>query len=163
MARLLAGEAVEEVEPLTQVVLGGAFWCLAASEDHPRSHQAWFQPGGEKLPVYERFCHWAESHLESASATPKGVASIAHYVLLPKYDWGVADYHLSAIQPLIKSQQPTIGFSLQEAAQAKRVTVVGTEEDYPESALRELRSCGCIVERIEGENGTMAANLASLI
>lgn len=82
--------------------------------------------------------------------------SIQHYVLLPLYGWGVAEWDLNLIEPLLRSSHPTIGFSLAEARLAKRVTVVGGEQVFSDEALQVLRRAGCQVERIL-EDGTVIA------
>ena len=85
---------------------------------------------------------------------------IQHYLLLPSFDWGVADWYLQAARPFIKRHLPTVGFSLAEAAQATRVTVVGGEQFFSDEDLRNLRASGCIVERINGDGMSIATQLA---
>jgi hypothetical protein len=55
-----------------------------------------------------------------------------------------------------------VGFSLSEAALAERVTVVGNETDFPESALNVLRAAGCFVERVEGNGTSIASKIREL-
>jgi hypothetical protein len=86
---------------------------------------------------------------------------IAHYLLLPAYDWGIADWHLNLVRPFIKKHRPAIGFSLAEAACAVRVTVVGGPRDFPDSALDELRAAGCQVERLQGVGPDSGTDIAS--
>ncbi len=98
---------------------------------------------------------------ESASEVKEPEAStlhsrIDHYVLLPLYAWGVADWDLSLIQPLLQHAHPTIGFSLAEARLARRVTVVGGPGAISAEALAMLRAAGCQVERLM-EDGTLVA------
>ncbi len=80
------------------------------------------------------------------------------YLLLPSFDWGVSDWHLDVIKPFVKRHKPTIGFSLNEASSAKRVIVIGDEQDFPEDYLLQLRQAGCLVDRIN-ENGTSIATI----
>jgi len=162
IAQLLCGETIQDLEPIPEVVLGGAFWLLAASEESPHLHQAWYQPNKEVCPIVEQMLQWQASNPKNTSPTPSESHLISHYVLLPAYEWGIPDYHLDALRPYIKTHQPTIGFSVSEAAKAKRVTVIGSEEEYPEKELRQLRSKGCIVERIQGDGTTLASRLAKL-
>ena len=82
---------------------------------------------------------------------------ISHYVLLPLYAWGVADWDLSAIQPMLQKSHPTIGFSLDEASLARRVTVVGGEGALSKEAFSMLQANGCYVERIM-DDGTLVAS-----
>ena len=85
---------------------------------------------------------------------------IEHYLLLPLYDWGVAEYHLEVTRPFIQKYHPTIGFSIQEAALAKKVTVIGGELTFSDEALSELRSSGSIVDRVTGDGISIATQLA---
>lgn len=81
---------------------------------------------------------------------------ISHYVLLPLYAWGAAEWDMELIAPIIQEKHATIGFSLTEAAMADRVTVVGGTEVYSDQALEVLRKSGCIVERLLPD-GTLVA------
>ena len=87
---------------------------------------------------------------------------ISHYLLLPSFEWGVADWHLKVARPFIKRHQPTVGFSIAEAEKAKQVTVIGGEEQFPEADLAQLRGQGCVVRRIEGDGTKIASQLAAL-
>jgi hypothetical protein len=100
--------------------------------------------------------HDAEKTKGKAHIIDKGQSSISHYVLLPLYAWGAADWDLDLIQPLIQHSHPTIGFSLSEARLAQKVTVVGGEGALSEDAVKMLHDSGCIVERIR-EDGTLIA------
>ncbi len=81
---------------------------------------------------------------------------ISHYVLLPLYAWGAANWDLALVEPLLQDSHPTIGFSLAEARHAERVTVVGGEGTISAEAVEMLRQSGCQVERIR-EGGTFIA------
>ena len=86
---------------------------------------------------------------------------IKHYLLLPVYEWGIADWHLDVIQPFVKKYHPTIGFSIKEAALAEKVTVVGNAQSFPDALLEKFRTYGCEVERIDGDGTTIATELSS--
>jgi hypothetical protein len=79
---------------------------------------------------------------------------------LPKYEWGISDWHLEASKPFILKHQPTVGFSLDEAKLAVQVTVVGGEQSFSEEALTQLRNAGCQVDRISGDGTSIATQLA---
>ena len=159
IAQLLIQIRVAGAEAIPDWVLGGAFWLLAAPEGHAAQPQAWYQPNDTHIPVVDALTQKAKISPQSASPTFEGQANITHYLLLPSYEWGIPETYLEAIWPYIKKYQPTVGFSIREAAQAKRITVIGSENEYPEANLRSLRAQGRIVERI-AEDGT---NLAILI
>jgi hypothetical protein len=92
---------------------------------------------------------------------PNFVRPIDHYLLLPLYEWGVADWHLEVIRPFIKKHRVTVGFSIREAALAKQVTVVGNVQSFPEELLEKLRATGCEVNRIQGDGQSIASQLAT--
>jgi hypothetical protein len=85
---------------------------------------------------------------------------IKHYLLLPAYEWGVSDWHLDVIKPFVRKYQPTVGFSIKEAALAAQVTVIGGEGAFSEDSLTSLRSRGCQVERISGDGTSIATQLS---
>jgi hypothetical protein len=85
---------------------------------------------------------------------------IQHYLLLPSYDWGISDWHLEVIRPFVKKHQPTIGFSLKEAVLANKVTIIGSNQTFPDEIVERLRASGCEVERISGDGTTIATELA---
>jgi hypothetical protein len=87
---------------------------------------------------------------------------IAHYLLLPTYEWGIADWHLDVIRPYVKKYLPTIGFSLSEAAQAQVVTVIGGDRSFPESSINQLKAAGCVIEQIRGDGTRIATQLNTL-
>jgi hypothetical protein len=88
-------------------------------------------------------------------ATPI-VHPINHYILLPLYAWGAANWDLALVETLMQDSHPAIGFSLAEARLAKRVTVVGAEGAVSGEALAMLRRSGCQVDRLL-EDGTLIA------
>jgi hypothetical protein len=85
---------------------------------------------------------------------------INHYLLLPRYEWGIADWHLDVIRPFVKKYQPTVGFSLDEAFFARRVTVIGNQQTFADETLNEMRAAGCLVERVSGDGTSIATQLA---
>ena len=65
------------------------------------------------------------------------------------------------LSQLIENHSPSfIGFSLNYAFMAERVTVVGNNDQFPEAALDQLRNAGCRVERINGDGTSIATQLA---
>ena len=85
---------------------------------------------------------------------------IGHYILLPSYEWGVSDWHLDVVKPFVKKYQTTIGFSIDEAKHAARVTVIGNTQSIPEDTVDQLRLAGCLVERISGDGTSIASQLS---
>ncbi len=157
IARLLLGEAVEGVPSLPEIVMGGAFWLLAAEQHSRFVRAAWYSPQDGPRPVVDRLKEVANPPLEPSLPLEKGARVLDYYVLLPSYGGQVSDFYLDWIRPLIKKHKPTIGFSIHEAQLARRVTVVGEPSAHPEESIRLLRDSGCIVDRI-AEGGTDIAS-----
>jgi len=167
------------LEPLPAQVRACNFWLLAAAADSPLSHQAWFQPDGNSLPIVTAIHQWfgsspapvspkpetspiAEEAALSVEADSMSSHPIDHYLLLPLFEWGVIEWHLDAIRPYILRHHPTVGFSLSEAAHANRVTVIGGEITFTEESIEKLRQAGCKVERISGDGTSIATQMAVL-
>jgi hypothetical protein len=158
-ARLIARQEIEGVDPLPEQVIGGAIFCLTGSSDCCAGDHSWYTPEGDAKPIVGAFLK-AESRPESKNIP--GEFPISHYLLLPSFEWGVADWHLNVTRPFIKRHRPTVGFSLEEASQAQQVTVVGGEDNFSDTDLSRLRNQGCLVRRIEGDGPKIAALLAAI-
>jgi hypothetical protein len=158
-ARLIARKPVDGEEPLPEEVIGGAFWLLVGQDDDQMEESGWFTPEGSPQPIVERFTRWEEP---LPAAKNLGNFRFSHYLLLPSFEWGVADWHLNITRPFIKRHRPTVGFSLEEALQAQQVTVVGGEEHFSDEQLTYLRNQGCLVRRIEGDGTKIASQLAAI-
>jgi hypothetical protein len=158
MAALLMGRSTSELEPLPEEVLGGMFWLLTADAESESAEDAWYAPDGQGSPVVEAYQSLFSSPAEKAT----GGYRFDHYLLLPTYEWGVADWHLEVIRGFVKKHRPTVGFSLREAAHAKRVTILGGEEHFHEEDLDQLRHNGSVVRRIKGDGTKVAAQLAAI-
>lgn len=149
---------------LPNYVRAASFWLLCAEPESKYEKDAWFNAVHEaQLPALSFRKHNQDIEKKSPPQQVNPSSSfptIAHYLLLPSFEWGVADWHLEAIKPFIKKHQPTIGFSIQEAARSKKVTVVGGMDSFSSEALSYLRQCGCLVEEISGDGTSIATILA---
>ena len=94
----------------------------------------------------------------SSNSSIKGKKVISHYLLLPSYASGISDAILNKIRPLIKHYHPTVGFSLEEAAFAAKVSVYPDPVLFSEEQLNQLRLNGSIVE-ILPESGIEIATM----
>ena len=165
---LLGSSAEQESE--AQNILAGNFWLLTTAKDDIASPFAWIKEDGSTLPAVNVLSPQTTQTNKTASfQSPKSNEPkqtslnnhpIEHYLLLPTYEWGVADWHLEVIKPFVRKHHPTIGFSIDEAALANIVTIVGGEQSFSEDALANLRSRGCQVERISGDGTSIATQLA---
>lgn len=86
---------------------------------------------------------------------------ISHYLLLPWHESGVSDVILNQVRPVIKQLKPTVGFSVEEAAKAKRVTVFPDPLLFTDSVIDDLRSSGCRVEVLPQSGIEIASHLQS--
>ncbi len=162
-------------EPISSRVMACNFWLLTAAEGSPHQADAWFHPDGSGKGVDESFQLWLSAGSQTRTIAPISSPnqhtqepiqqvnqSIDHYLLLPLFEWGVSEWYLDAIRPFILKHRPTIGFSKIEAARAKRVTVIGSEQLFAGDILDELRNAGCRVDRITGDGTEIASILATL-
>ncbi len=166
------------LDPIPSNVIAGNYWLLAADSDHPLATQTWFQ-GEQHHAAVEQLARLQVRETTPTPDTPGLDTSvdtgpmpaepvngngrqhpIHHYLLLPLYEFGVADWHLNVIRPYVKKYRPTVGFSLAEAALASRVTVLGGPQTFPEEMLERLRHAGIVVERINGDGTSIATQLA---
>ena len=172
MVQALAGPSTKSknnpslaaVNAMPPEVLCGNFWLLCDEPSSQFSDQAWFLPNSKGSPKAQALIRWHSS--PEAKGDLPGAAfqikhqPIQHYLILPAFEWGIADWHLNAARPFIRKYRPMIGFSLNYAFLAERVTVVGNDEQFPDSALEQLRNAGCRVERISGDGTSIATQLA---
>jgi hypothetical protein len=162
MAQLLRGDStqqggsIRQMDPIPDAVIGGAFWLVAESQDDQQALGTWFRPDGEALPIVKAIQKWTGKPPNGKSSPQTESRLLSHYLLIPSFEWGISDFHFDLIRPFVKEHQPTIGFSIEEAIQAKRITVVGGPDIFPEEKANQLRSAGCIVDRLSTESAEMA-------
>jgi hypothetical protein len=179
LARLLAGEkevtnAEIKLDPVPEHILAGNFWLLAASPNTPEANASWYKVDGATLPVVQKFKAWVKAQKVGSPQTPqskqgephqldyKKYKPIKHYLLLPQYAWGVSNWHLEVTRPFIQKHMPTVGFSIEEACSAEKVTVVGDEDSFPLEVIEKLRAAGCNVNQIIGSGTSIATELEEL-
>jgi len=179
LARLLAGENDVShngilLDPIPDHVLAGNFWILTSTHNMPDNKTAWYQEDGTTLPVVQKFKAWVKTQ---KIGQPKKIQSgttqfhpldykqhkpIKHYLLLPIYDWGISDWHLEVIRPFMQKHSPTIGFSVDEACAAEKVTVIGGEDFFSPEVIERLQTAGCSVNLVRGSGTSIASDLESL-
>ncbi len=144
------------------------FWLLCAVESSPFAKEAWYRGDSGPLAAIEAVKHWAtrqrsersavNQHSErsrdaaqsKSAALPKNSTGkpIAHYLLLPTFEWGPSEWHWHAALEYVKAHRPTCGFSIEEAQRAHYVTILGNEQGINTATENMLREAGCSVERI---------------
>jgi hypothetical protein len=177
ITRAISGEDVDDpsangktITALPEYILCTNLATLAATENTPAAKYAWFKPNARNLPVVGALRQWQSSRSSSFNPIPPprvkhtllgdNIRFIGHYILLPSYEWGVSDWHLDVVKPFVKKYQTTIGFSIDEAKHAARVTVIGNTQSIPEDTVDQLRLAGCLVERISGDGTSIASQLS---
>jgi hypothetical protein len=177
IAKLLSGENTafrtpETPHPVPDHILAGCFTGLVESAQNSKGNETWYLPDGDVLPIVHKMKSWyANRNLAQKTvktneyvqvpqpAGPKTKKPIKHYLLLPRYEWGVAAWYLEASQPYIQKYSPTIGFSIKEAFLAEKVTVVGGIHSYPDQLVQELEKHGSTVVEISGNGTDIATQL----
>lgn len=164
IARLMRGQAVEGLQPIPANVIASAFWLMAADPSDSRVAQSWFDPAGAYFPTIQALkdLNAPTQSKEAAQSPVTNPAShpLQHYLLLPTFDWGIADWHLDVIRPYVKKHLPTIGFSLEDAILAREVTVIGNEDAFSDAQIERLVLAGCSVRRVIGDGTSIATQLA---
>jgi hypothetical protein len=80
-----------------------------------------------------------------------------HYLLLPVYSWGVADWDLDSVRPFILERQPTVGFSVDEACLSSKVTIFENKPGVLQPVIQQLIASGCQVDLLT-TSGTVIAS-----
>ena len=96
----------------------------------------------------EKLEHTRKQNLEYAVSDKLAawIYPIDHYLLLPSYEWGLPENTLDRIRPIIRDSRPTIGFSLIEATNARKVTVWNENGAFSVRDIDILREAGCLVD-----------------
>ena len=166
------------LEPINNSVISANFWLLTDEDGSSHAADAWYRPDGSTRQIVTELKGKTDQVKSMRAELPPDFAKsvgtvnnpafssldtsghpIEHYLLLPSYEWGVADWHLDVIRPYVKKYLPTIGFSLQQAAMAGKVTVIGNNQSFSDEQLEILRAAGCEVERISGDGTSIATQL----
>ena len=180
IANLLAGsydasDHEEIIHPIPPHVIAGCFSQIFANAGNAAAEYTWFSVDGKASPIVTRLKEWKErrknkhkasisekpepSHQESSASKTK--KPIKHYLLLPRYKWGVEEWYLEVTRPFIKKYRPTVGFSMREAFLAEKVTIIGGKQAFPERLVVELERSGAKVVQISGNGTEIATKLAS--
>lgn len=127
----------QEIPSLNSAVVGCTF-SLDTLESALEGHLS--------FDVLQQIFGISQNSHEKTTVAGEGDKIFAHYLLLPSHTSGVSDVVLNKVRPLIKKFTPTVGFSLKEAALARKVSVFPDPVVFPEDKLNDLRAAGCLVE-----------------
>lgn len=87
---------------------------------------------------------------------------IKHYLLLPIHGASVSDAILNKVRPIIKLHQPTVGFSLSEAAMAEKVSIYPDPSVFTDDEIKQLRNLGCVVNILPESGIDIATSLQDI-
>lgn len=153
-------------DPIPEEVLAVNFWLLAAPAGSPYAKQAWYTPDGElagEEGIALRTRQWASTRRSAKAsllfAKTRPAHPISHYVLLPRYEWGADDWHLDQMRTFLRQHSATAGFSVEEAVMARRVTVIGGVQAFPQETIGRLKMAGCQVERLAPDGTVLPETL----
>jgi hypothetical protein len=163
-----------QVDTVPHEVQACNFWLLAAEEKSKYIKNAWFKGNSRCLPVVSELRKWvsekklSNSQNEEVIKINKTIKShkkggnnndnvFSHYLLLPLYTWGIADWDFELIKPFVEEHHPTIGFSISEASMASKVTIAGNENSFSDDVVELLQEAGCSVQRLR-DDGILVAS-----
>lgn len=122
------------------------FYLLAASPESADTGRAWFASPEQPSPLataVQRAVALADQADATAAAKP-----IQHYLLLPSTPGASLDPSWPQVADFIARHRPAVGFSLEEAAHAARVTLAAADDARALEIEDQLRAAGCAVERL---------------
>ncbi len=129
---------------IPEYVLNFSFDCLTADPASMECNAAWYREPTKPAPIVAAI----QKVLQSQEKSPpfSTAKTLNHYLLLPDSE----ALHLAAAElaTLIQTHKPILGFSENEARMARKVTLVGREDEFPLTLERELIDAGCVVDRI---------------
>ncbi|MEX1071529.1 MAG: hypothetical protein WEC37_02790 [Anaerolineales bacterium] len=145
-------------------VLACNLWLLAAetAPEAVKNKLTWFEITGKPTKIAEKWFEWRgmgtpnrnDKSVESSGApieaeaetlfVPSGSHSIRHYLLVPS----AAELFNDNIKLFVVEHQPTIGYSVEEAIHAARVTLAGGLQSFSDELIRNLISAGCQVDSL---------------
>lgn len=170
-----------DTKVIPENVIAACYAVISAEAGAPNSGQAWISTDGEEKQVVAEFKsifgpqipEMIEENQKAEETSPEAPEEkvtepvspqkpIKHFLLLPHPRWGNPDWFLKVTRPFIKKYAPTSGYSIKEAFFAKRVTIVGGAQVFPENLQDELEKNGAEVIQITGSGTEIATQLAEL-
>jgi hypothetical protein len=149
IVKLLAGERLPGLNPIPPEIIGAAIWLLSDDQTEDHSSMSWYQPGGKTLPIVPKIKNWLTETKPAGQTHAYLSKKIKHYLLLPLQKNGDLEISIEHIQPIIQKYKPTIGFSVDEAKQADRVTIININGAINSETANQLRNAGCLVQQVE--------------
>jgi hypothetical protein len=131
----------------TAPVLCLCFRLLAAEDGTAEAGEAWFRNDGTTLPIVDSLKRRALA--KNLHPSPTVRKTLRHYLLLPQDPGSLSAPVWESLRNYLMAFQPVCGFSIEEACQAEKVTILGGTPSTL-TALR-LRDSGCTVDTLAAE------------
>jgi hypothetical protein len=155
LTKIMEDQASETLPALSADVLACMCAQLGAKSDEALGKTAWFdtqgRPNDPTIATYQKQLQKTQQQsLETplASKLADWLYAIDHYLLLPSFEWGIPENLFDQIRPFVRTHRPTMGFSVTEASNARKVTVWNEDAAFSEEDIQFLRESGCIVEEL---------------
>ncbi len=144
---------------LPDYLLNVNFWLLGASSKGDYAEDSWYPHEGKPVPAADELKRIAAKSIITDGEAGKAFVDslrpakpLSHYVLLPSFDWGPSEWHWRVAGPLVREDNASCGYSLEDAAKAERVTLVGGENELGPDVADQLQQAGCTVSRMTNGN-----------
>jgi hypothetical protein len=132
---------------LSAPVLCLCFWLLAAEDGGMEAAEAWFRNDGSTLPIVDSLKR--RSLAKNLHRSPVMQKSFRHYLLLPQDPGSLTGSAWESLRNYLLAFQPVCGFSIEEACQAEKVTILGS---IPSTiAACRLQDSGCQVDYLAAD------------
>lgn len=153
-------------DPISEDVLCFNFGPITNVPGTDKKLFAWFYPDGSPLAITDLFRQWrakkpVQNSKKSIPAHRAPVTTLAHYVLMPECHANLLAYYLNILGSYLIKNKPVIGFSIDEALLAQKITVVGDIQQYPTGTLEKILGSGCEVEQLFRDGTHIASSLTN--
>lgn len=153
-------------EPIPQEILCFNYFLLSAPVESEFVGQSWYQSEDDPQPIVEMFKQWKTkiATLKINHPIPKEKSSesvLSHYVLIPDCHEDLLAYYMDTLRGFFLKYKPAVGFSIEEALLANKITVVGDIQQYPAGTLEKLLSSGCQVEHMFRDGTVIASTITN--
>ncbi len=126
-------------------ILNFNFYPLATAENHQDFPASWYTLPAEKSDGAKVIAEADEARIHPQTVD----RAIDHYILIGLTNRTNGMKLWNAIAPPVMGAKATVGFSLDEAKRAARVSILADYEALPPSVDDELRAAGSMTERYE--------------
>lgn len=144
---------------LPEYLLNVNYWLLCAQANDADSNDAWLPTKGAIAPAakelknmisksYPDMITLGKEYINSLN-TKK---SLKHYVLLPRFNWGLSEWHWNIAGPLVQDHDACCGYSVDVALLAETVIIVANHHEIGLDVENRLLQSGCTIRRINYED-----------